>query len=420
VTPNAIRVTEGVPFRVEPIIGGGIRAAMTRLNGTLRPRVPLFAEDGGHMTVSNVIGTIDIGQGVQLVVEPKTEPSDDWIAAVLDLLVGTSRIDVSAERLAGERRQPSTLLDALASIYAARLSHALRRDGPLVLLERRQLDSRSLRGRLRVGDWARSVAIRPHVFPIERDQLESDNDFGRAMALVAVMFARVCSSAEVRGLLLRSARDLRPGTAALRPVSPAVTLRQLPSQWHAYEPAWSVARAVLRRSSLLGSRGSHRGFEVAIEAWPLLEELLERCLVAAARLGQSNGRLLEAEPKIHYPILLPRGTGWRSRSVEPDGLLSEGGAVLASFEAKYSARFAAPGGPPREHVYQALATAAAVGASTSVLVYPGDFEPVSWQVQGFSGRPSSLVALGLGLFSYRRGLGEIGRAELLLRSIDSP
>jgi hypothetical protein len=93
--------------------------------------------------------------------------------------------------------------------------------------------------------------------------------------------------------------------------------------------------------------------------------------------------------------------------VVPDGELAEGGRTIATFEAKY-ADFV-PGSkvwPRREDYFQALCTASACGAPLSVLVYPGRFEAACWQVPSMSGAPGRVVALGLGLFSYRAGSGD--------------
>jgi hypothetical protein len=103
--------------------------------------------------------------------------------------------------------------------------------------------------------------------------------------------------------------------------------------------------------------------------------------------------------------------------VIPDGRLTSGGQHVATFEAKY-ARFSQEDGPPREHVFQAIATAAAAGSPLAVLVYPDLFEPISWRVHGFGDRPSTLAAIGLGLFAYQRGGGDVERGQRLLALVD--
>jgi hypothetical protein len=87
--------------------------------------------------------------------------------------------------------------------------------------------------------------------------------------------------------------------------------------------------------------------------------------------------------------------------------------TVATFEAKYVRRNKAEW-PEREHIYQTLTTAAACGSPLAVLVYPEQFEPVWWQVEGFNGSPSYLAAIGLGLYSYRRGIGDETRGSRLL------
>ncbi len=86
--------------------------------------------------------------------------------------------------------------------------------------------------------------------------------------------------------------------------------------------------------------------------------------------------------------------------------------VVATFEAKYTTK--SIGKPAREHYFQALSTAAAFGSPTAVLAYPGKGEPRIWDVSGFSGTPERLCVIGLDLFSYRAGAGDIQRANDIL------
>jgi hypothetical protein len=99
--------------------------------------------------------------------------------------------------------------------------------------------------------------------------------------------------------------------------------------------------------------------------------------------------------------------------VTPDGELASAGSTAATFEAKYVRRGTGEW-PEREHVYQTLTTAAVCGSPLAVLVYPEQFDTVWWQVKGFKGSPSHLAAIGLGLYSYRRGTGDETRGSRLL------
>jgi hypothetical protein len=157
---------------------------------------------------------------------------------------------------------------------------------------------------------------------------------------------------------------------------------------------------------------------VVVEAWPLLETLLRRSLLAAVGLAREAGQDWAADEPKTYPLLSvpPHPTVLRPgtpRAVRPDGVLREGTQVVATFEAKYS-----PGPEPgkrwpnRKDLFQTLATASALSAPVAVLVYPGRFETTWWQVAGV-GPPRRLAAVGLDLYSYRRGTGELGRAARL-------
>ena len=100
----------------------------------------------------------------------------------------------------------------------------------------------------------------------------------------------------------------------------------------------------------------------------------------------------------------------------PDGVLIEGGNVVATFEAKYSRRDLE--WPDRAHVFQALSTAAAWDSPIAVLVYPEAFDATTWVVHGFSGKPIRMVAVGLGMYSYTSGVGDRQRAERLVAAVN--
>lgn len=169
-----------------------------------------------------------------------------------------------------------------------------------------------------------------------------------------------------------------PSHPAPAHLNPAAANRRMPAQWASYRPAWDIAAAILRNQSLINAPGHSVGLEVAVEPWPLLENLLERTLEEVERVSP-----LKWVPKQGYPILM--SSGIVAGEVEPDGLLENAaGDAVATFEAKYTR----PRQHPSEkHRYQALATAAVLQAPLAVLVYPGT-EPVKlYEVQGFNGHP---------------------------------
>jgi hypothetical protein len=416
---RSLAVDEGVAFAVEEGLRGPLRVACHRVQQQIAPRAPVLEEAAGTFTVRGVVGTIALRPGVVLDVAPKVAVEADWIAATLDLLLSPDRIDVAGDRRSGiaQRRD---LLDVLAGIYADRLRGALRRDGPILVMERRTTTAPVLKGKLRTSAWARRAAWEPHRFPVAFQELAADNDYSRALAHVAHVLARGACSPRTRGSLLDSARALRPGAPELTHAETHLALRRLPSQWSAYAPAWDIAVSVLTRRSLLGSVGARHGVSVALETWPLLERLLERALHAAVRAGRDSGRMISAPAKHATTLLRAAGDGALPvRSVIPDGRLVEDARHVATFEAKY-ARCDAAAGPPREHVFQALATAAACQSPLAVLVYPDDFAPAWWRVSGWDGAPRWLAAIGLGLFGYRRGAGDRARGARLLELLAGP
>lgn len=419
--PRTIEHTEGEPFEADAVLAARLRIAGLRLRRHLRPRLGGINEHDGRFVVRGIVGSVDLGAGLVLNVVPKTEHGEDWIHAVLDLLVGSDRIDAAGERAAGLSPNRRSLLDVLASHYAARLERALRRDGPILLLEQQYTTVPYLKGKLDVSQWVRRATSSPNRFPVSFDLLTPDHDISRALALVARMLAGAARSPETRGRLLTAVRGLRPGAAEQVAVSQAVVTRRLPPQWAIYEPAWSIARAVLMQRSLFGATGSHQGISVAIEAWPLLERLLDRTLASAVRQAYATGEELAAPPRLRTILLdEPEGSALEAQYVEPDGRLERDGATIAIFDAKYKRRTGAREWPSRTDIHQAVVTAAACGSPLAVLVYPEDFPAAWWRVRGAGGHPVRLAAIGLGLFGYRAGAGDEARGSRVLEIIYAP
>lgn len=413
---TAVACVEGVPFELERPLHEPLRRAANEARQRIRPTLSPLSQAGGSFTVSGIVGTLELRPGVMLEIVPKTKPREDWVTAALDLLLPATRASIADERRGGlaRSRQP---LDVLASIYSDRLGRALRRDGPVLVMERRSDVRQLLAGKLDVTRWSRTAAWRPEDLPTTFQTLSADNDFTRLMSHAATVLGAASHDLQVRGRLLRMSSELRPGAPPHFALDPAAAARSLPPQWAAYAGAWDIAVSVLSGKSLLGPRGRRQGVSLAIEAWPLLETLLTRALQQAVRLGRDHGREMRCPPKHGSELIrpAPRSPG-RRRSAEPDGRLLDGTSTIASFEAKYS-----PGDgtdPPRQHVFQALATAAACRAPLAVLVYPDEFEPVRWDTSGFGGRPGRLVSIGLGLFGYRRGEGDRQRGRRILDLVE--
>ncbi len=413
-----VPATEGEPFEVAASQQQALRSAVRDLERQLGTS-GLLKEEAGRFTITGVVGTISVAPGVLVDVAPKIQPGDDWINSVLDLLTATDRVRIAGDRRAG-LSQHRNLLDVLAGIYAHRLRTALRRDGPLLTMERQESTLPLLKGKLRTTAWVRRASWEPHLFPVAYQYLTADNGYARALAYVAQALARSTTVSRTRGMLLTDARALRPGFADVAHAPAGAALRGLPSQWAAYQPAWDIVVSVLSRRSLLGAIGSRFGVSIGIEPWPLLETLLKRSLDAAVHLSLQDGRMLDNPGRLAFELLaaLP-GSSYGSKRVEPDGLLYEAGEPVASFEAKYARRWAARW-PAREHYFQALSTAAAIGSPLAILVYPESFEPVWWRVTGFDDAPKHLAAIGLGLFSYRRGTGDRERGRRIVDVLAGP
>jgi hypothetical protein len=410
-----IKRDEGEEFGLERDLVHHLRSTCVRLQSQLQPSFPILTEANGLFRINGIVGTFELGANVLVEVSPKTQPNDDWIHAVLDLLIGSDRIDIAGERAAGLSPNRRNLFEILASIYLARLERAIRRDGPILLMTRQHDTKPLLKGKLQITDWIVTAPWKPHKFPISYNALSVDHVFSQALAQVAQLFAGASHSAHTKGRLRSAARAVRPGCAEVFPGLANRAFPPLPSQWSVYQPAWSIAVAVLSQRFLLRSRGPYQGVSIVIEAWPLLERLLDRSLSAAVKIAALKGKNLQAPLRKKFPILTdPTGSATLGKVVEPDGRIVDTSGTVATFETKYKRRNPERNWPDREDVYQALVAAAACNSPLAVLVYPESFETARWHVVGMNDRPKHLVAIGLGLFSYRMGVGEQERGQRIL------
>jgi len=409
--PERLRFREFEPVRLDRSERNELLAAMPVLNEQLAPRLRQHRVDGESVTVSNLVGSFTLPGGGVAEVAPKIR-ADDWTTAVIHLLSSGTRLAVTGSHRSRSSQRRDDLSAALALEYARRLESALRREGPLQVYERKHEVTRRWSGRLDVTRWMRTVTLDPARFPMGRDELSVLNDFTRGLSIIAGLLSRSAAGGELASRLRRLQADVIPGHPIPSIVSPSVARRRLPAQWAAYGPAWDIAAPLLSNRSVAGGPGHATGLEVAVEPWPLLETLLERAL----RVLVNRNADLILEAKKTYPLLLEAGTATVAQSVEPDGLLRRAdGSVAATFEAKYSRARK----PKREHVFQALTTAAALSSPLSVLVYPGAHPATTFEVIGFHGRPVRLVVLGLDMYRYRRGQGDVDRAVMLETAIAS-
>ncbi|WP_425296001.1 5-methylcytosine restriction system specificity protein McrC [Nocardia cyriacigeorgica] len=400
---------ENVPVAVP---ANGLRSALAdaigALRNELRPTLPQLAIDGEIVRFQNLVGSFRLHDGSVVEVAPKVDV-DNWAKAVVQLLEHSTRIAVTGSQRSQSSTRRNDLAIALAHEYARRLESAVRSDGPIHAYERRHITSRRLKGHLNVTMWTRSAILDPARFPVALDELSSSNDFSRGLSLIAGFLSRVAVGTDLAGLLRQLQSAVIPGHPIPTYVNPAVARRELPTQWARYRPAWDIAAPLLRSRSAVGDPGRAIGLEVAVEPWRLLENQLNRILHRVEK-ERSDYKLV---PRTKSTLLSKNGV--RSIGVEPDGILHRNGGPAATFECKYTV---ANGTPNEKHVHQALTTAAALRAPLSFLVYPGDQAPVSYDVAGFGGQPAKLITVGTGLYSYRRGIGEIEGARKILHLMD--
>ncbi|MDP3949184.1 hypothetical protein [Microbacterium sp.] len=420
-----IPVTEYVPVENVSVEEAQlIRVRLGELSAELKP-TRSFLAPGSDLIIRNLVGTVQVNRDLVLDVAPNVAADVNWTGALVDLLSPPTKVSFGGDNRESERHSVRRLPDAFAELYLRQLDRAVRKEGPLALIQAHSASPPLLAGRLDVTRWVRERTLKPARFPQHRSVLTVDNPFTALLAAVAELLATSTSSPRIGSALRAVAGRLRPGLAPHVALDPSAALRDLPPQWRTYGPAWATARSVVRRVAPLRRHGRLEGLGVALEPWPLLETMLERSLAALSDVAarQRQFGLVGFGHTGIYPLREPVGAtapgteGFHIRGgVDPDGVLRRGSDVVATFEAKYTT-------PSKErirtHAFQALTTAAALRAPMVVLVYPTDFEAVSWDLVGFTTHPQTLVAVGLDMYHYRTGGGDALRAERIYRAVQA-
>jgi hypothetical protein len=415
VTQFPITAVEGEPVRIpadvyEELAREGERVArelslgfggVTRLPSALR--------------FDNMIGTVAKGRAAVEVV-PKTNPGQDWMQSVLDLM-DDNPVVVVDDQPASDSAPKARFIDLIGRAYASRLSNALALEGPITTIEAVFNRSPMLSGRLRVGEWLERAAYEGHRFPVDRQVLTMANAYARTLAHVGQILAPHVRSALVRRQLLETS-DVLAGGYEVPDAPPNAVGLQLPIQWGAYEPAWTIAQLILRQRTRFGERPQPHGMSLVIEPWILLERLLERTLACLARQLTGGGQTFRSRPQRGLRFLIGTGPGDPDRHLVPDCVLLRENVPVVNFEAKYR-DYARTGGPSRGESYQAITAGRASGTSLAVLVYPNCMPPRIFQVRKAGQMPNQMGVFGLDLFGYRRGMGEQERADRLHRLLEN-
>ncbi|MDK9640016.1 hypothetical protein FAM23877_11395 [Propionibacterium freudenreichii] len=410
-----IKAVEGEPLNCTAYEERLARRELGRFQKSLRPRLAFYDTRDGHTRPQNIVGTVRLDSRTVLDVSPKTMPDTDWVTSVVELML-PSRSSVSGSRSGSRSPQHRNLTDAIAIVYADRLERALRTEGPLELIERQELVSGTLHGKLDLARWTRTSVLTPNRFPVTTSRLTADNSFAAVMSFCADALSRDTRDAATGARLRSLSQSLRVGHLPALAVNASDAQRQLPPQWRGYTDVWDVATALLARQALVGAQGRLAAFNVAVESWPLLEELVQRTIDTMALLAAEEGMDWSRGHRLPRP-LLRRGDSEaverEARDVIPDGVLLESGRTRATFEAKYTRLNGRPA--PRGHVFQAVATAAAHGAREAVLIYPERIPPVVFGVEGHHGVPARLIVQGVDLYAYRPG--ELTQAQALVDAL---
>lgn len=412
---DPIRACEGVPVRVPAGVYEELAREGERVAAELALTFGGVTRMSGSLRFDNMIGTIATPRAL-LEIAPKTRPGQEWMGSVLDLL-DNRPVAIADDVLASDSAHQATFADLVARIYATRLGAALAADGAIVTIESEFARSGMLSGRLRVGEWAQRAAYDGHRFPIDRQALSLQNDYSGTLAYVGQILAQHIRDPFIRRQLAETVAELSGGREIHDPPANAVGL-DLPDQWAAYAPAWTIAQMVLRQRSRFGGRPQPFGMSLAIEPWILLERLLERSLALLAKNLGKAGTSFSSRPQRNTMFLSGKMRDGTCRYLYPDCILLRDGIPVVNFEAKYR-DYERTRAPLRTESYQAITAGRALGTSLAVLVYPNDCATEILDVKKSGHPPEELAIVGLDMFTYRRGIGERDRADRLCSLLEN-
>ncbi|QOS67358.1 hypothetical protein GS424_012635 [Eggerthella guodeyinii] len=381
------RESENILGLEDPRIVEELRDELDKASSIIRPSIPLYCESLHSFQIQNMIGVLSLKDGTLIEIAPKIQASS-WEQAVLGLIDSKTRFYISTtKRASREQDFRPTLTEVLAMAYSNLLHRAVLKEGPMLSYERERRSSSKLSGRLNLSKWIARASIDPAHFDITKDELKSDNEFSRAMCAVAERILTSNVTPATKRHLQRAIREMRPDCPRSFSANSSITERLFPEQWPGYRQAWEMASAFIRGGLFKsGSFGTEFGVEVAVEPWPMLETLLERCLKWICSEAHYADRY---ETQKSRRIL--KGC---NRSVKPDGLLIRNGKIIACIDAKYKTSKLL-----RDDLYQAIATAATFKAPISILVYPDD-APMQLYPTTISDHPKAVATVGINMFSY--------------------
>ncbi len=394
-----IRAVEGQPIRVPRDVYDDLAGEGERVAASLGLRIGGVTRLAGTLRFDNMIGTIATPRG-SIEIAPKTRPGQDWMRSVVDLLDDrpvTIADDVPASSLGG----PSTFRQLLATIFAQRLTRAFGVEGPITTIEVEHHRSRLLDGHLRVEEWIQTLFSEPHIFPVERQTVSTDNAFNRTLSHVGRILMADVTDATLRRRLMNTLKELSEGRDVAEPPTNATEIH-LPDQWGAYLPAWTIAQMILRRRTTPDARARPHGISFAIEPWILLERLLERVVGRLATAMSGDDAMFTSHSQSGKAFLSRAVRDHRSRMLFPDCTLVREGVTIVNFEAKYRDH-SITNAPKRSESYQAITAGRALGTRLAVLVYPNANEAEVFDILEKGHRPERLATIGLDLFGYRRG-----------------
>lgn len=363
----------------------------------LKPTLSLGSVDfvKGKVTFQNLIGEGTTLAGERFVIRPKGVFGQDWTSNISRFFTAKTRFYLAPIPNGGTPSIPyAPRADALALDLATELEKGVRKSGPIVAHTFESRVASTLKGKLNVSKWVLNQPTQPTRFPIHNNEVDKQNLYNHVFAAaIRTVLARV-ESPDARNALLRASRLVTSIPGGQPFPTPSRSFPRLPVQWEAYQRAWNLAEVIL--SGKTGTAGSDSGFGVSflVEPWRLLENALAELLELVTQLT------VPATPQFQTPFDFLNwsddATG-QLRTVLPDGLLTFAGGARVSFECKYS--LIQPGELPiREHAFQTLATANAVGAQAAFLVYPVELPLREVEVRGRTGDQLRFFVIGLGLF----------------------
>lgn len=317
---------------------------------------------------NSVVGVVGLPSGRRLRIEPSKSP--ERLGWLLQYALRIEPVLKSTETRVGDG---AGFIDALAALYAAELTEALR-GGIDREYQRVEGDRSSIRGRLDLTSQLQRHGSTATSFACRHDELTADTPLNRALLLAAGEFklrTRISSlTADLERLERRLARHVPRKPVSAQELAD-VTLTRLNVRYH---DSFRIARYVIDGRNVGGFDEASDAFSLLFSLSTVFEDVARRALTEGGL--HDVGWIIDTQAERSV-------TEEGDFLIRPDFLMSDGsGTVTLVGDAKWKSDNRQK--PWESDLYQ-LISYQAIESSPGVLVYPSQgrsFTPAVLRVRG--------------------------------------